>query len=153
MAGLVPHYDAPHRYGQYVKGLAIELAAAVKPPAQPDGEQSDDPIDAADVDRRLESKWMAARFENGRKLHKAIQEFSHYISVNRAFIPNYGDRYRHGEAISTAFVESTVNQVVSKRMLKQQQMRWTQEGAHLLLQIRTQALNGDLQGTFWSWSL
>jgi hypothetical protein len=44
-----------------------------------------------------------------------------------------------------------VNQVVSKRMVKQQQMRWTQQGAHLLLQIRTQALNGDLRGNFCRW--
>ena len=44
-----------------------------------------------------------------------------------------------------------MNQVVSKRMVKQQQMRWTQQGAHLLLQIRTQALNGDLRGTFCRW--
>ncbi len=92
-----------------------------------------------------------APFEHGRKLHKAIREFGHYIAVNRAFVPNYGDRYRHGEAISTAFVESAVNQVVSKRMVKQQQMRWTQQGAHLLLQVRTQALNGDLRGSFCRW--
>jgi hypothetical protein len=39
-------------------------------------------------------------------------------AVNKPFIPNYGDRYRHGEAISTAFAESTVNQVVSRRMVK-----------------------------------
>ena len=61
----------------------------------------------------------------------------------RAFIPNYGERYRHGERISTGFVESTVNQVVSRRMVKKQQMRWSQRGAHLLLQIRTRVLNGD----------
>ena len=36
-------------------------------------------------------------------------------------------------------------------MVKQQQMRWTQRGAHLLLQIRTQALNGDLRGNFCRW--
>jgi hypothetical protein len=30
-----------------------------------------------------------------------------------------------------------VNQVVSKRMVKHQQMQWTQRGAHMLLQIRT----------------
>jgi hypothetical protein len=36
-------------------------------------------------------------------------------------------------------------------MVKHQQMRWTQQGAHLLLQIRTQALNGDLRGTFCRW--
>ena len=38
-----------------------------------------------------------------------------YIEANKAFIPNYGDCYRHDETISTAFVESTVNYVVSKR--------------------------------------
>jgi hypothetical protein len=31
--------------------------------------------------------------------------------------PTMAIRYRHGEAISTAFVESTVNQVVSKRIV------------------------------------
>ena len=50
------------------------------------------------------------------------------------FIPNYSNRYNYGETISSAFVESTVNEVVSKRMVKQQQMRWTKKGAHLLLQ-------------------
>jgi len=48
-------------------------------------------------------------------------------------------------------VEYTVNQVVSKRMVKQQQMRWTPEGAHLLLQMRTRTLNGELATTFRSW--
>jgi len=62
-----------------------------------------------------------------------------------------GDRYRYGEMISTAFAESTVNQVVSKRMVKKQQMRWTQCGAHLLLQVRTRVLNGDWRDTFCRW--
>ena len=39
------------------------------------------------------------------------------------FIPNYGERYRHGDTISTAFVESTINQVISKRFVKNQQMQ------------------------------
>jgi hypothetical protein len=64
---------------------------------------------------------------------------------------NYGERYRNGERISTGFVESTVNQVVSKRMVKKQQMRWSQWGAHLLLQIRTRVLNGDWEDTFRRW--
>jgi hypothetical protein len=89
--------------------------------------------------------------ERVKKLRKAVDEFRGYIAVNRPFIPNYGDRYRHGETISTAFVESTVNQVVSRRMVKQQQMRWTQRGAHLLLQVRIQALNDDLRATFGRW--
>ena len=72
-----------------------------------------------------------------RKLLKAVREFGTYITANRIFIPNYGDRYWHGETISTGFVESAINQVVSKRMVKKQQMRWTDRGAHLLLQVRT----------------
>ena len=62
---------------------------------------------------------VATSSENtGRKLLKAVEEFHTYIRNNAGFIPNYGERYRHGERISTGFVESTVNQVVSKRMVK-----------------------------------
>ena len=86
-----------------------------------------------------------------RKLLKAVTEFGGYIRANASCIPNYGEKYRNGETISSAFVESTVNQVVSKRMVKKQQMRWTPEGAHLLLQVRTRTLNGDLAATFRAW--
>ena len=73
------------------------------------------------------------------------------VYMNRPFIPNYDERYRYGETISTAFVESTVNEVISRRMVKQQQMRWTKQGAHLLLQVRTQTLNNELRDTFQWW--
>jgi hypothetical protein len=86
-----------------------------------------------------------------RKLLKAVEEFHTYIENNAGFIPNYGERSRHGERISTGFVESTVNQVISKRFCKKQQMAWTQRGAHLLLQIRTRVLNGDWEATFREW--
>jgi len=86
-----------------------------------------------------------------RKLSKAVTEFGGYIRANGPWIPNYGERYRCGEVISSAFVESAVNQVVSKRMVKKQQMRWTPKGAHLLLQIRTRVLNDDLAATFQRW--
>lgn len=86
-----------------------------------------------------------------KKLHKRVQEFMSYIDNNSSFIPNYGERHRYGETISTAFVESTINWVVSKRMVKKQQMRWTERGAHLLLQARTQTLNGELRDTFSRW--
>jgi hypothetical protein len=71
-------------------------------------------------------------------LAKAVQEFRTYIENNGTFIPNYGECYRCGEAIATGFVESTVNQVVSKRFCKKQQMQWSKRGAHLLLQTRVQ---------------
>jgi hypothetical protein len=88
--------------------------------------------------------------ENGKKLLKAIREFGSYITANKPFIPNYGDRYRHGEAISTGFVESTVNQV-GKRFVKKQQMRWTEQGAHQLIQIRTKVLNKEWHATLRNW--
>ncbi|MGH3752738.1 MAG: ISKra4 family transposase [Pseudonocardiaceae bacterium] len=85
------------------------------------------------------------------KLLKAVTEFDTYIRANADRIPNYGERRRCGETISTAFVESTVNQVVSKRMVKKQQMRWSPQGAHLFLQVRTRVLNNDLATDFARW--
>jgi hypothetical protein len=55
------------------------------------------------------------------QLVRAPSELRTYIGNNRHLIPNYGQRYHQGEAIATGFVESTVNQVVSKRCCKQQQ--------------------------------
>jgi hypothetical protein len=43
-------------------------------------------------------------------------------------------------------VESTVNAVASKRFAERQQMQWTPKGAHLLLRVRTEVLNGELDG-------
>ncbi len=85
------------------------------------------------------------------KLLKTVTEFGGYIRANGAWIPNYGERYRSGEAISSAFVESTVNQVVSKRMVKKQQMRWAPKSAHLLLQVRAKVLNDEFAEVFQRW--
>ena len=71
--------------------------------------------------------------------------------ANQPLIPNYGERWRNEEAIATGFVESAVNQIVSKRFVKKQQMRWTKKGAHLLLQIRAQVLDERLEDTFRGW--
>ena len=86
-----------------------------------------------------------------KSLAKAVEEFRTYIRNNRHLIPNYGERYRHGEAIATGFVESTVNQVVSKRFCKRQQMQWSKRGAHLLLQTRIKTLNRELGTMFKRW--
>ncbi len=62
--------------------------------------------------------------------------------VSNTSIPSYGNRYRNGEAISSVVAESVGNQIVSKRFVKKQQMRWTRRVAHLLLQVWTVVLNG-----------
>lgn len=82
---------------------------------------------------------------------KAADEFNTYIANNAGMIPNYAERRRYGERVSTAFVESTVNVVVGKRFSKRQQMRWSNEGAHLLLQTRTRVLDGTLRRKFEQW--
>jgi hypothetical protein len=82
---------------------------------------------------------------------KAAAGLATYIDNNAAAIPDYGERRRSAEPISTAFVEATVNLVVGKRFAKKQQMQWSKAGAHLLLQTRTQTLDGTLPETFRKW--
>src|ERR1035437_9118975 len=45
----------------------------------------------------------------------------------------------------------TIDQFVSRRFVKKQQMQWTLRGAHLLLQTRTKVLNDELEKTFQQW--
>ncbi|WP_155951211.1 hypothetical protein [Rhizobium mesoamericanum] len=39
--------------------------------------------------------------------------------------------------IATTLAESAVNSLLGKRMVKKQQMRWTLQGAHTVMQVRT----------------
>jgi hypothetical protein len=103
------------------------------------------------ADMLLDLEMIRAYSGAAEKLAAVLAEFEMYIRNNRKFIPNFGERYRQGETISTAFVESTINQVVSRRFVKKQQMQWTLKGAHLLLQARTKVLNDDLEAVFRRW--
>ena len=47
------------------------------------------------------------------RLPAKLEEFIGYLENNQSFIVNYGDRYRHGEPITSSFVESAVQ--VGKR--------------------------------------
>jgi len=64
-------------------------------------------------------------------------------TANLTSIPNYADRQRHGEPIATGFVESAVNQVVSKRLVKRQQMEATSEGWSEGMNVIGNVLNLD----------
>jgi hypothetical protein len=66
-------------------------------------------------------------------------------------VTHYSRRWDNGERISTAFVESTVNLVISRRFAKKQQMPWSKVGAHRLLQTRTKTLDGTLCDLFSRW--
>ena len=103
------------------------------------------------ADMLLDLEIIRAHSAATEKLAAGLAEFEIYIRNNREFIPNFGERHRQGETISTAFVESTINQVVSRRFVKKQQMQWTLKGAHLLLQTRTKVLNHELEDVFRRW--
>lgn len=62
--------------------------------------------------------------DSAARMLKYVRDLDTYITNNASYLVNYGERYRNGERISTGFVESTINQVVSKRMVKKQQMQW-----------------------------
>jgi hypothetical protein len=68
-------------------------------------------------------KVIQAHSDAADKVATNIGEFEMYVRNNRKFIPNFGERRRRGETISTALVESTINQVVSRRFVKKQQTR------------------------------
>ena len=103
------------------------------------------------VEMDLDAAVATSRENTARKLLKAVEAFHTSIENNQGFIPNYGERYRHGERISTGFVESTVNQVVSQRCCKKPQMPWTKRAAHLLLHMRVKTLNHEFATVFRRW--
>ncbi len=85
------------------------------------------------------------------KFEGQVQEFITYVGRNAAHVANYGREWRAGRTISTAFVESMVNALLSRRFAKKQQMQWTPRGAHLLLQVRVQVANKELRDSFRRW--
>jgi hypothetical protein len=144
--------------GQYTRGLAHH-----------------NPIEATALETRLERiKWRlwhgdagealtraeqlaadVAALDSGypklKRLVKATADMATYIANNATALPDYSERWFNGERISTAFAESTVNLVISRRFAKKQQMQWSKQGAHLLLQTRTKTLDGTLRDLFTRW--
>ncbi len=77
-----------------------------------------------------------------RRLAARCAELRSYIESNEGALIDYGQRYRAGKPISTSRAEGTVNQLVSARMNKRRQMRWSPRGAHRVLQVRAAVLDG-----------
>ena len=84
-------------------------------------------------------------------IRKLTVELLSYLRNNADSLPDYGRRYRAGRRISSAFVESAVNQLIDKRMSKSQQTRWDPRSAHLLLQVRVRVIDGQLRDDFARW--
>ncbi len=77
-----------------------------------------------------------------RRLAARCAELRSYIENNEGALIDYGQRHRAGKPISTSRAEGTVNQLVSARMNKRQQMRWSPRDAHRVIQVRKAVLDG-----------
>jgi hypothetical protein len=81
-----------------------------------------------------------------------LEEFMGYVTANLTPIPNYAHRHRHGEPIATGFVESAVNQVVSKRLAKRYRRRFGRPRAPTgCCRSGPRVLNQQLRGDFERW--
>jgi hypothetical protein len=67
-----------------------------------------------------------------------------YIEQNRGSIANYGARYHEGKRLASTSAEANVNNLVARGMVKKQQVRWSERGPNLLLQVRVALANGEL---------
>jgi hypothetical protein len=82
------------------------------------------------------------------RLQRHVSELLGYLERNQDTLVHYAARRQRGEPISTAFVESAVNEIVAKRMNKKQQMRWNRETVQPFLDVRTAVLNETLEDAF-----
>jgi hypothetical protein len=82
------------------------------------------------------------------RLRRHVGELLGYLERNEHMLVHYAARRRRGEPISTAFVESAVNEIVAKRMTKKQQMRWNRTTVQSFLEVRTAVLNDTLEDAF-----
>jgi hypothetical protein len=83
-----------------------------------------------------------------RKLWHALHAIDKYLRGQAAWLVNYAKRHRAGERVGTSITEGTANFLVNRRMNKSQQMRWSRDGADLLLQVRCAVYNGTLGAGF-----
>ena len=104
-------------------------------------------IKLASVSRWTEAK--CVRDVNGvSALRRHLSDVLAYLEANQSALVNYGVRYRRGEPISTAFVESAINEIIARRMIKKQQMRWNRWTVQPFLDVRVAVLDGTLEGSF-----
>jgi hypothetical protein len=82
------------------------------------------------------------------RLRRHATELPGCLERDRDALVPYAARRRRGEPISTAFVESAVNEIVAERMTERQQTRWSRATVRPFLDVRTAVLNDTLEAAF-----
>ena len=96
--------------------------------------------------------WLESRYvrdlRGAAAARRHIGDLVEYLHANRRALVNYRQRRQDGLAISTAFVESAVNEILSKRMIKKQEMRWNRWTIQPFLDVRIAVFNETSKGSF-----
>ena len=92
---------------------------------------------------RKDTGWGGAKNPLGRLIR--------YLTGSADFLINYERRRAQGRPISSAGAESAVDYVIGQRMKRNGHMRWSQDGANALLQVRCAVLNGQDVRNFVRW--
>jgi hypothetical protein len=79
--------------------------------------------------------------ERVRRFRQHLVNLRDYLRSNWSALTNYAVERRRGLRISSALAESVMSHLVNQRICKRQPMRWSSEGAHLLLQVRLAVLD------------
>ena len=83
-----------------------------------------------------------------RKINFDLYEFERYVRSKSTRIVDYARRQQQGQPISTAPTESTVHNLLNRRMDSKQQMRWSPTGANHLIQVRAAVLSNEFDDSF-----
>jgi hypothetical protein len=79
------------------------------------------------------------------KVGTLLRGLETYVAGQAALIIDYAAARHDAEPISTAPTESTVQWPLHRRMGANQQMRWSPQGAHMMLEVRPAIANGIFQ--------
>jgi hypothetical protein len=85
------------------------------------------------------------------RFRKHMLDLRDHLCRNQVAFRNYAQDRRKGLRISSALAESAMSHLVNERMGKRQPMRWSAEGANLLLQVRCAVLDNRLEMLFREW--
>ena len=85
------------------------------------------------------------------QLRTHLWDLTRYLDANADSLPDYGTRDRAGVPTSTAFAESAVNEIIARRMIKKQQMRWNRDTVQPFLTARVAVRKDALEPAFRSW--
>ena len=100
---------------------------------------------------RLVDSVSPADAERVHRFRQYLIDLCQYLRSNWSGLKNYAVERRNGRRISSALAEAAMSQLVNQRMGKRQPMRWSCEGAHLLLQVRCAVLDNRLDSLFREW--